>query len=204
MMTKIKFCGLMSENDIAYANEIGPDYIGFVFAKKSKRYIEPDHAKHLKSLLDDKIKAVGVFVDEDIDTVAKYLNEGIIDIAQLHGSEDDIYIERLKNLTNKPVIKAFKIRSKDDAVYAQHSKADHILLDAGAGDGLTFDWSYLKDIKRDYFLAGGLDVTNVAQAIELSPYAVDVSSGIETDGKKDKEKMKAFAANVRNGRKTNV
>ena len=203
-MTKIKFCGLMSENDIAYANEIGPDYIGFVFAKKSKRYIEPDHAKHLKSLLDDKIKAVGVFVDEDIDTVAKYLNEGIIDIAQLHGSEDDEYIERLKNLTSRPVIKAFKIRSKDGAVNAQHSKADHILLDAGAGDGLTFDWSYLKDIKRDYFLAGGLDVTNVAKAIKLDPYAVDVSSGIETDGKKDKEKMKAFAANVRNGRKTNV
>lgn len=204
MMTKIKFCGLMSENDIYNANEIGPDYIGFVFAKKSKRYIEPDHAKHLKSLLDDKIKAVGVFVDEDIDTVANYLNEGIIDIAQLHGSEDDKYIERLKNLTNKPVIKAFKIRSKDDAVNAQHSKADHILLDAGAGDGLTFDWSYLKDIKRDYFLAGGLDVSNVAKAIKLDPYAVDVSSGIETDGKKDKEKMKAFAANVRNGRKTNV
>ena len=203
-MTRIKFCGLMSENDIAYANEIRPDYIGFVFAKKSKRYIEPDHAKHLKSLLDDKIKAVGVFVDEDIDTVAKYLNEGIIDIAQLHGSEDDEYIERLKKLTSKPVIKAFKIRSKDDALNAQHSKADHILLDAGAGDGLTFDWSYLKDIKRDYFLAGGLDVTNGARAIKLSPYAVDVSSGIETDGKKDKEKMKAFAANVRNGRKTNV
>ncbi len=203
-MTKIKFCGLMSENDIAYANEIRPEYIGFVFASFSRRCIDKEHASHLKSLLDDDIKAVGVFVDEDIDTVASYLSEGIIDIAQLHGSEDDEYIKKLKDMTGKPVIKAFKIGSLDDIDKALKSKADHILLDAGSGDGRVFDWSYLKDIKRDYFLAGGLDETNAAQAVMLEPYGVDVSSGIETDGKKDKEKMKVFAANVRNGRKTDV
>lgn len=203
-MTKIKFCGLMSENDIAYANEIRPEYIGFVFASFSRRCIDKEHASHLKSLLDDDIKAVGVFVDEDIDNVASYLNEGIIDIAQLHGNEDDEYIKKLKDMTGKPVIKAFKIGSLDDIDKALKSKADHILLDAGSGDGRVFDWSYLKDIKRDYFLAGGLDETNAALAVMLEPYGVDVSSGIETDGKKDKEKMKAFAANVRNGRKTDV
>ena len=95
-MTKIKFCGLMSENDIAYANEIRPEYIGFVFASFSRRCIDKEHASHLKSLLDDDIKAVGVFVDEDIETIAEYLSEGIIDIAQLHGSEDDEYIKKLK------------------------------------------------------------------------------------------------------------
>ena len=203
-MTKIKFCGLMSENDIAYANEIRPEYIGFVFASFSRRCIDKEHASHLKSLLDDDIKAVGVFVDEDIETIAEYLSEGIIDIAQLHGSEDDEYIKKLKDMTGKPVIKAFKIGSLDDIDKAVKSKADHILLDAGSGDGRVFDWSYLKDIKRDYFLAGGLDETNAAQAVMLEPYGVDVSSGIETDGKKDKEKMKAFAANIRNGRKTDV
>ena len=96
------------------------------------------------------------------------------------------------------------IGSLDDIEQALRSAADHILLDAGSGDGRVFDWSYLKDIKRDYFLAGGLDETNAAPAVMLEPYGVDVSSGIETDGKKDKEKMKAFAANVRNGRKTDV
>ena len=202
--TFIKMCGLRRPEDIAAANEVQPDYIGFVFFPGSKRCVLPETAAELRESLSPAVKAVGVFVDEAPETVAGLLNAGIIDIAQLHGSEDDGYIERLKNLTSHPVIKASKIRSKDDAVLAQHSKADHILLDAGAGDGLTFDWSYLKDIKRDYFLAGGLDVTNVAKAIKLDPYAVDVSSGIETDGKKDKEKMKAFAANVRNGRKTNV
>ena len=205
-MTRIKFCGLMSEDDIANANALKPDYIGFVFARSSRRYLDRKHAFHLKSLLDDDIKAVGVFVDEDIDTVAAYLNEGIIDIAQLHGSEDDIYIQNLKNMTGKPVIKAFRVKSKEDVKKAAISIADHILLDAGAGDGKTFDWSYLKDIKRDYFLAGGLDSTNVADCIDkLHPFAVDVSSGLETDGKKDRKKMEAFAINARKtGRKTDV
>ncbi len=194
-MTKIKFCGLTCEDDISAVNEIMPDYAGFVFAQRSRRYVSREQAQVLRSLLDKRIKAVGVFVDEDIKTVADMLDRGIIDIAQLHGNEDDDYILRLKALTGKPVIKAFRIRTFQDVQSAGSSKADMILLDAGAGDGRTFDWSLVKQVGRPYFLAGGLCAENAAAAIEaLHPFALDVSSGIETDGHKDKKKMAAFSA----------
>jgi len=131
-------------------------------------------------------------------TVAEYLSEGLIDIAQLHGNEDDDYIDMLRRFSGKPVIKAFRISGKDDLLTATESAADYILLDAGAGDGITFDWSILRDMKRPFFLAGGLDTENVKDAVEmLSPFAVDVSSGIETEEVKDPEKMKAFTDIVR-------
>ena len=194
-MTKIKFCGLTCEDDISAVNEIMPDYAGFVFAQRSRRYVSREQAQVLRSLLDKRIKAVGVFVDENIKTVADMLDRGIIDIAQLHGNEDDGYILRLKALTGKPVIKAFRIRTFQDVQSAGSSKADMILLDAGAGDGRTFDWSLVKQVGRPYFLAGGLCSENAAAAIEaLHPFALDVSSGIETDGHKDKKKMAAFSA----------
>lgn len=130
--------------------------------------------------------------------MAKLLNNNIIDIAQLHGSEDEEYISKLRTLTNKPIIKAFLLKSKDDAQKAEKSTADHILLDSGMGTGKGFDRSLLKNISRPYFLAGGLYPENVADAIEtLSPFAVDVSSGIETDNFKDKNKMAAFVKAVR-------
>ena len=197
-MTKIKFCGLTRAEDIKAANELKPDYIGFVFWPKSKRAVTREQAASLKSGLDTSIKAVGVFVDEDTEVVKSLLEGGIIDIAQLHGSEDDAYIDDLKKASGKEVIKAFKVRSEDDLVRAESSHADHVLLDAGMGDGITFDWSLLGKISRPYYLAGGLYPENVADAVRtLHPYAVDVSSGIETDGKKDMAKMAAFAANVR-------
>lgn len=197
-MTKIKFCGLTRAEDIEAANELKPDYIGFVFWPKSKRAVTREQAVELKAKLDSSIKAVGVFVDEDTEVVKSLLEGGIIDIAQLHGSEDDAYIDDLKKASGKEVIKAFKVRSEDDLVRAESSHADHVLLDAGMGDGITFDWSLLGKISRPYYLAGGLYPENVADAVRtLHPYAVDVSSGIETDGKKDMAKMAAFAANVR-------
>jgi len=197
-MTKVKMCGIKREEDIFAVNEIRPDYIGFIFFAKSKRYVSPKQADILKKLLDKNIKTVGVFVDEDINTVAKLLNCGTIDVAQLHGNEDDEYIIRLKAETNKPIIKAFRILSEQDAEYAQKSIADMILLDAGAGDGKVFDWSLVQKVKRPYFLAGGLNPENVRDALQkIQPYALDVSSGIETGGLKDAEKMKIFMDIVR-------
>ena len=197
-MTKIKMCGLSRIEDIEAANAIKPDYIGFVFAEISKRRVSAPEASKLKSKLDPDIKAVGVFLDDKLDFIASMLNLGIVDVVQLHGSENEEYIERVRQITNKPIIKAFIIRSKEDVERAERSTADYILLDGGKGEGKAFDWSLLKDIKRPYFLAGGLNPDNVSDAVKaLKPYAVDVSTGIETDGVKDREKMTAFADAVR-------
>ena len=145
---------------------------------------------------------MGVFVNERIDRVEELLNSGVIDMAQLHGSEAADYIRQLRTRTGKPVIQAFRITSEEDVKRAEHSMADHILLDAGAGTGTVFDWSMLRQLRRPYFLAGGLGLHNVEKAVEeLHPYGVDVSSGIETDGFKDPEKMAAFVAAVRKGAK---
>ena len=197
-MTKLKMCGLSRIEDIQAANAIKPDYIGFVFAEISKRRVSALEASKLKSKLDPEIKAVGVFLDDKLDFVASMLNLGIVDVVQLHGSENEEYIEKVREITNKPIIKAFIIRSKEDVERAEKSTADYILLDGGKGEGKVFDWSLLKAIKRPFFLAGGLNPDNAADAVKaLKPYAVDVSTGIETDGVKDREKMAAFANAVR-------
>ncbi len=197
-MTRIKLCGLSRPCDIEAANELKPEYIGFVFAPKSKRYVTAEKAVELKRLLDPDIKAVGVFVNERLETAAGLLNSGIIDLAQLHGKEDRRYIERLRELTGKPLIQAFQIETEADIKEARESAAEYILLDSGAGTGTTFDWRLAQKLKRQYFLAGGLTPGNVGEAVRiLSPFAVDVSSGIETDGYKNKAKMAAFAAAVR-------
>ena len=197
--TLIKMCGIRRPEDVSAVNELLPDYIGFVFFPGSKRYIPPETAAELRKSLSPAIRAVGVFVDEAPETAAALLNAGVIDAAQLHGHEDDAYIARLREMTSKPLIQAFRIRTADDAARAQRSPADHILLDAGAGDGKTFDWRLLDAVTRPYFLAGGLDPENVSRALrERKPFAVDVSSGIETDGFKDIDKMRAFVRAVRN------
>ena len=197
-MTKIKFCGLTRIEDIEEVNKLKPDYIGFVFWPRSKRVVTREQASELKTMLDPSIKAVGVFVDEDIEVVKSLLNDDIIDIAQLHGSEDGTYINDLKMSTGKPVIKAFKIRSEDDGRQAEESPADMVLLDSGMGTGKTFNWEIIKGVKRPFFLAGGLAPDNAAEAIrELHPYALDVSSGIETEGIKDTKKMTDFYEAVR-------
>ena len=198
MMTRIKFCGLTRKCDIEAVNELGPEYIGFVFWPRSKRVVTREQASELKAMLDPSIKAVGVFVDEDIEVVKALLNDDIIDIAQLHGNEDGTYINDLKQSTGKPVIKAFKIRSEDDGRQAEESPADMVLLDSGMGTGKTFNWEIIKGVKRPFFLAGGLAPDNAAEAIrELHPYALDVSSGIETEGIKDTKKMTDFYEAVR-------
>jgi len=189
---KIKFCGLRFPEDVRVANELKPDYIGFVFAKKSFRAVSESEATELKRELSPEIKAVGVFVDENPEVVIGLLARGVIDLAQLHGNEDEEYIRKIQSESGKQVIKAFKIKSPDDLKKALNSPADMILLDAGAGEGKCFDWQLLAGFERPYLLAGGLDVENVTNALSLSPYGLDVSSGIETEGRKDRKKMTEF------------
>ena len=197
-MTKIKLCGLTRPCDIEYVNELLPEYIGFVFAPKSRRYISPEKAEVLREHLDDRITPVGVFVDEKIEVIADLIKRKIIDIVQLHGNESEQYIEDLRRVIDCPVIKAFRIESEADIVRANNSSADYVLLDSGGGTGTTFDHSLLKDIARPYFLAGGLTPENVETAVkQLKSFAVDVSSSLETDGFKDKIKMTAFVNAVR-------
>lgn len=199
-MTRIKLCGLTRTCDIEWANALMPDYIGFVFARKSRRYIPPVSAGALREKLNAGIRAVGVFVNESPEVVATLLNGGIIDLAQLHGGEDEAYVKSLRRLTDRPLIQAFRMEGPADADRAFQSSADYVLLDNGAGGtGAAFDWTLLKGFDRPYFLAGGLAPDNVARAVKaVRPFAVDVSSGIETDGVKDREKMTAFVSAARN------
>ncbi|MBQ9134347.1 MAG: phosphoribosylanthranilate isomerase [Clostridia bacterium] len=197
-MTKIKLCGLSRLYDIAAVNVLLPEYVGFVFVEKSKRYVSPERAAELKSLLHPVVQVVGVFANAAPETVAALLCRGTIDIAQLHGNEDEDYIRRLRMLSTGPIIQAFTIRSEEDVRLAEQSSADFVLLDSGAGTGAVFDWNLLKNIHRPYFLAGGLGIDNVENAIgALHPYAVDASSGVETDGFKDRMKMAEFVSVVR-------
>ena len=211
-MTKIKICGLKRIEDIEAVNELCPDYVGFVFADFSYRYVDKETAVRLKGRLDQRIKAVGVFVNEDYNYVAELLNEGVIDIAQLHGDEDEVYIERLRGLTSdnedeaksadsEKIIKAFNMSKIGSVSEIDNSSADMVLVDSGTGSGKTFDWNRLREIKRPYILAGGLGVQNIAEAVNtLQPYGVDVSSGVETDKLKDVNKMRSFVEIVRKGK----
>lgn len=196
---KIKLCGLTRPCDIEAVNELQPDYIGFVFAKKSRRYVSPEKAEELKAMLAPGIQAVGVFVNEEPEQIAALLEAGTIDVAQLHGQESETEIRRLRELTDHPMIQAFRIDTEQDVERANASTADYVLLDSGAGGtGTVFDWDLLQAIRRPYFLAGGLDTENIGTVkAKLNPYGVDVSSGIETGGYKDKEKMTAFVAAAR-------
>ena len=197
-MTKIKICGLRREQDIRYANELMPDYIGFVFLKGKMRYVTFEEAARLRSLLDPAIPAVGVFVNEPAENVIRLLQSGTIQIAQLHGQEDEAYAEELRRAGDHCIIRAFAVRSSEDIHRAFAFPADYPLLDNGKGTGETFDWSLFQEQEKPFFLAGGLSPENVKEAIErFHPYAVDVSSGVETDGYKDYEKMKAFMDAVR-------
>ncbi len=197
-MTKIKICGLRKEQDIRYVNELMPDYIGFVFLKGKMRYVTFEEAARLRSLLDPAIPAVGVFVNEPAENVIRLLQAGTIQIAQLHGQEDEAYIEELRRAGDHCIIRAFAVRSSEDIHRAFAFPADYPLLDNGKGTGETFDWSLFQEQEKPFFLAGGLSPENVKEAIEcFHPYAVDVSSGVETDGFKDYEKMKAFMDAVR-------
>ena len=200
--TELKICGLSRLEDVIAVNRFGADYAGFVFFKKSKRYIDPYKASELIELLRSDIKSVGVFMDEPLDSVISAARISGVEMIQLHGHESEEYVEYVKRTLERPVIKAFKADEEGALERALNTSADYILIDSGAGTGKKFDWSILKDFGRDYFLAGGLDPESVGEAIStLEPFAVDVSSGVETDGVKDAEKIEKFINAVKLGGK---
>lgn len=193
MSVKVKICGLTRAEDIDYVNTYRPDFAGFVFAPKSRRFVSRETACRLRKMLNADIVPVGVFVNMSEDKIAEIISDGTIEMVQLHGQEDESFIARLRKLTDKPVIKAFRVKTAEDVVKAQNSSADFILLDSGAGTGKKFEWSFIKDVRRQFFLAGGLSADNAAEAIRIClPYALDVSSGVETNGTKDAAKIQRF------------
>lgn len=196
-MTKIKLCGIRRKEDIEIINKTDISYIGFIFYKNSFRYIDINKAKSLKKLLNPKIKVCGVFVNEDMEKILNIVKNNIIDIIQLHGNEDNNYIEKLKEKSKKKIIKAFEINNERDIEKALNSKADFIMFDAGKGSGKTFDWNLIKGVQRNYFLAGGINLENINKAFNIiKPYAIDLSSSIESNGFKDENKIKNILERV--------
>ena len=205
-MQKIKLCGMMKQCDIEYANRVKPDLVGFIFAN-TRRKISAAQAKQFRKALDAEIPAVGVFVNEDISVIVSLVQDGCIDMIQLHGEEDADYIRRLREVCDVPVIKAVKVQTVEQIRQAAALPVDYLLLDTYrkgvlGGTGEAFDWELLREAKiaagdtaegelfgKPYFLAGGLHAGNLREAAALGSYGLDVSSGIETDGSKDFTKM---------------
>ena len=198
-MTRVKICGLQTSADIDTVNRLHPDFVGFVFAPQSRRCVTPSTAADLRARLADGITAVGVFVDAPPELPATLAADGVIDYIQLHGHEDAAYIDALRRQTACPLIQAFRVASPADVTAALATAADFPLLDSGAGGtGVAFDWTLLANARRPFFLAGGLDAENVSEAVRrYHPYAVDVSSGVETNRHKDAAKIERFLAAVR-------
>ena len=200
---KLKFCGLTREADICAANETRPDYIGFVFAE-SRRRVTDEQAARLRVQLAPGIQAVGVFVNDDPTHIAELANHGVIDLIQLHGGESAAYIRRLRTMTATPVIYAVRVGTHEDIERVKPYSVEYFLLDtctkdAYGGSGKTFDWSLIGAVGKPYFLAGGLNESNIPRAMRTGAYALDLSSGIETDGVKDAAKMRRVAALIRGG-----
>lgn len=201
-MTKVKICGIRSMNDARFVNEAKPDYAGFVFAK-SRRQIGPEQAVYLRKALSRDIRTVGVFVNEDLGFIQKLCRARVIDMVQLHGDEDEITVRRVMEATGLPTVKAVRIAPGRTHVDTPDTAADFTLFDtyskeAYGGTGRCFDWSLVKDCGKPFFLAGGLHCENVADAIRAArPYCVDISGGVETNGKKDRDKIKQLLKQVR-------
>jgi len=212
---KIKICGLSRDEDIDYVNEARPDYVGFVFAE-SKRQITTALAQYLRFRIVDVITPVGVFVNAPIPQVAALFQNGVISVAQLHGDEDEGYISSLKRkcgTVNNTPIKVIKViqagsrewgvgRKQQSLLPIPHSPLpDYYLIDSGAGSGKAFNWKKLAALKisKPWFLAGGINAENIKQAMALNPFALDVSSGAETDGVKDRKKIIELVSIVKKG-----
>ena len=198
-MIKIKICGLSRICDIESVNLAKPEYIGFVFAE-SGRKVTPEQAKELRMKLLPDIIPVGVFVNEKPESIVSIVKSGIIDVIQLHGDETEEYIKEIKDLTGKPIIKAVSVIKAGDVQKFADTKADFLLLDnKSGGTGKAFDWDLIGEVNKPFFLAGGLNIDNVGLAISKSnPFAVDISSGVEVDGFKDRDKIMAIIRSIRN------
>ena len=217
--TKIKICGISREEDIAAVNRYRPDFIGFVFAE-SKRKVTVSQAARLAGILDKAVITVGVFVDSPPDGIVDIARQGIISMVQLHGNEADDEIIYIHRKTGLKVIRSVTVRTAKDIVKAAQSPADMLLLDNGKGTGNTFNWHIFKDymdgmvdtnmetsdIKEErqvliggkpFMVAGGIDLSNIKEALQRPAYAVDLSGGAETDGVKDPEKIRKLVEAVR-------
>ena len=196
---KIKICGLMRPQDIDMVNEVCPDFAGFILAAGRRRTVTPERMRELTRRLDPQIRSAAVFLDQDIQWITDLAAEDLMDVIQLHGHEGNEEIRYLRARTQKMIIKAFRIDTAEDIREAEDSEADLVLLDHGAGGtGETWDWSLLTGMKRPFILAGGLGPENVQEAVgKTHPFGVDVSSGVETDGCKDREKVLRFVRAVR-------
>jgi phosphoribosylanthranilate isomerase len=196
---KIKICGLFRYEDIEAVNDAFPDYAGFVFAE-SRRKLSPQKAREFRRILRREINAVGVFVNAAMEDIERVVMDGIIDTVQLHGSEDEGYIGKLKTGCGVKIIKAIRVAGKEDIAAWENSAADFLLLDGGAGDGRQFDWGLIGRMgrmKKPFFLAGGINPENLNAAVCLNPYCVDISSGAETGGFKDRGKIFALVKGVK-------
>ena len=190
-MSKIKICGLKREIDVEYVNATKPDFAGFVFAGV-KRKIDFKTAEKFKSLLSKDIKSAGIFIDEKTENIIDLCKDRIIDLVQLHGNESEEYIKILKGKINVPIIKAVVVNSTTLYPFSKLPlKVDFILFDSpAAGNGQSFDWNLIKGYQKPFFLAGGINTDNISEALKLEPYCIDLSSGVETGGVKDFEKIK--------------
>ena len=200
-MAKVKICGISHDVEIGIMNELSPDYVGFIFYPKSRRFIAPEHAGYLRSKLKRSIKAVGVFQNAKLENVAMSVETAALDMVQLRGDETGEYIAALREYIRCPIIRAFKVSKAMDAERAMYTTADYVLLDGGEGGGQSFDWNLIGSSKRrSYFLKGGLTPDNVSRALELSPqpFALDVSTGVESNRLKDYRKVMKFILAVRN------
>lgn len=201
-MTRIKICGLTRQEDIAAVNHFLPDYVGFVFAP-SRRQVKAEQAADLSRMLRKEICPVGVFVNAPEDDVARLAEQGVIRMIQLHGQETPELIERLHDrVPSVPVIRAVRMEPGHRLDEWQQSAADYLLLDAGAGGtGTMFDHGLLEELgglTKPWFLAGGMNPANAAKAVRrFHPFGIDVSSGVETDGKKDERKIESMIRSVR-------
>lgn len=199
-MTRIKICGLSRPCDVAFVNQAQPDWCGFIIDfPRIHRSVSPRQALALRRQLAPGIVPVGVTVNQPVEAVSKLLKSGVVDVAQLHGTEDESYLAALRALApGHPLWKAFTLRTPNDLTAALASSADMILLDSGKGTGQTFDWSLLRGVARPFLLAGGLTPENIPRAVRaVHPWGVDLSSGVETDRRKDRDKILAAVAAAR-------
>lgn len=196
-MTKIKLCGLTRAIDAEFANEAKPDWIGLVF-DPGRHFVSDDTAREIRNRLSPSIPAVGVFVRDDPAHIISLVEEGILQYVQFHGGEDEAYIKELRKYISCPFIRVVSVKSREDVLRAAETISEYLLLDHGkGGTGKSFDWSMIPRLNKPWFMAGGIGLSNLSSALSYRPYAVDISSGAETDGKKDREKMIRLVKSVR-------
>lgn len=196
-MSKIKLCGLMNSIDAYYANEAAPDYVGLVFDKR-RHFISDERAFSIRQALDSNIPAIGVFVNEPQKHIINLVQQEVIQFVQLHGCETETYITKLKEHISCPIIKVVSVKTTEDILMMEHTKAEYIMFDHGiGGTGKTFNWKLIPAIIKPWFFAGGINLSNIEKALDYHPFCIDISSGAETDGVKNREKMIALVNKVR-------